>query len=548
MAIPRITLSNVSFRHQNKTIFNGINISFEKNKYGIIGHNGVGKSTLLDLISGKTIPNSGSIQILGKIYYMPQSIMEFSVQDKVSDIIGVSNILLAMERIQNGTFSQNDFETIANDWDIEHKIQKAFAYFGLNQIDLGAPFLSFSGGQKTKILLANTMIFQYDFILLDEPTNNLDKTSREILYDFIKESKMGVIIVSHDRTLLNQFQHIVEITPKGIDCYGGNYDFYQTQKQIKLSALEKDINCAIEALSKSKKLIQTRMERHQQNEAKGKKEKFDQIKAKGQYDKITLKSQKGRSEQTNRRIRLQAHRKLEFTDLKLKEAKSKLEIEHDFNAQLNPVCLPNNKIVLNIEKLYFRYHPANDFLIKNFNLKIIGAKRIAIVGENGCGKSTIVNLILNKLDPSHGTIFIGVKNIAFLDQDVSFLNENLTLIDNFLKLNPNTTRYDAYHALAAFKFRNAEAEKKVSALSGGEKIRAGLALSILSKEPSQLLILDEPTNHLDLLSIQAIEEILRAYKGAVLAISHDEIFLSNICIDEKIELPKKTRTIHSRVL
>lgn len=532
--IPRIILNNVSFQIEQTPIrFNKINLSFENQKYGIVGKNGVGKTTFLKLLLGVITADSGSIQRSGNIIAVPQSHAAFGENTTIRDVLGVNKIIKALYRINSGSVHENDFEIVSDHWDIEKRIEKALRAFTLWPIDLCQPFSSLSGGQKTKILLAKTMFFSADFLLFDEPTNNLDISSRNVLYQYIENSSKGMIIVSHDRKLLNKLDKIIEINTKDIDLYGGNYDFYKEQKALKLQAVQQEIQARTESLTKSRQTIQTRIERHQQNEARGRKGKIAQIKAKGSYDKMGFKAQKGRSESTNRRIRLQADRKLELVNKQLDEAKEKFEIQENIDVSLTATQVPNNKIVIKIENLLFNYDSLKP-LINDFNFQITGPERVAITGPNGCGKSTLIKLIRSELSPHSGSIYVGVSHIAYLDQAVSFLDPSLTIIDNYLVLNPACKPFDAYSSLAAFKFRNKDAEKQVASLSGGERMRAGLAVSLMSKHPPQLIILDEPTNHLDLDSIQAVEEALKLYQGAILAVSHDESFLKNIGINRMI--------------
>jgi len=533
---PRIILNHLSFQFEHTPIrFHKVNLTFETLKYGVVGQNGVGKSTFLKLLSGKLTPDSGSIQRSGSIIDVPQSHAAICESKTISDVLGTTNIIHALHHINAGSIDENDFEIVGDNWDIEKRIAASLSTFNLWPIDLDKPFQQLSGGQKTKVLLARTLVFPADFLLFDEPTNNLDTSSRAILYQYIEKSKQGLIIISHDRILLNKLDKIIEINTKSIDVYGGDYDFYKKQKDIKLQAIQQEIQARTENLTKSKQTIQTRMERHQQNESRGRKGTAAQIKAKGRYDKIEIKSKKGKSENTNRRIRLQASRKLETVNTALDEARSKFEVQEDLNVGLSATSVPNNKVIIKIKDLCFSYHEADD-LIDYFDLQIIGPDRIAITGPNGCGKSTLIKLISGELIPQAGNITIGVNHIAYLDQTVSILDKDLTLVDNFLKLNPKSTPFEAYSALAAFKFRNIDAEKLVGTLSGGERMRAGLAISLLSKHPPQLIILDEPTNHLDLSAIEAIENMLKLYQGAILAVSHDKQFLANIGIIRTIEL------------
>ena len=378
-------------------------------------------------------------------------------------------------------------------------------------------------------------MFPADFILFDEPTNNLDRNSRDILYRYIDDSAKAMIIVSHDRTLLNKCNKIVAMTTKGIEVYGGNYDFYKEQKEIERHALDQEITARTEILLKSKQSIQTRMARHQRNESRAKKGKTKQIKRTGSYNKIEFKSKKGSSERTNRRIRLQDDRQLNTVNTALSAACARREVQQDFNINLEKTTLPNKKMVLRIENLSFRYNK-KDCLINNFNLTMTGPARIAITGPNGCGKSTLIGLIRGLLTPQTGNITLGVDQAVYLDQTVSFLNPHQSIVENFIKCNPSVSPFDAYAALAAFHFRNTHAEKNVGLLSGGERMRAGLAISLMSSPAPQFIILDEPTNHLDVDAIEAVENALNCYQGAILAVSHDEIFLQHLGIKTKIVL------------
>lgn len=539
MTIPsknRIILNNVSYHLEHTPVrFTDISLSFENANYGITGQNGIGKTTFLKLLTGELLPNSGSIQRLGHLIHVPQNHASVKAKASTADALGITHKLQALQRINAGHVHEADFEIMADQWDIEKRIEDALDHFNLWPMDLSKPFHQLSGGQKTKILLAKTLIFPADFLIFDEPTNNLDTESRQILYQYVKRSPKTIIIVSHDRKLLNQCDKIIEINSKGIDMYGGNYDFYEEQKENKIRAIQHALQARTEILNKAKKTAQTRVERHQQNEAKGKKEKITQIKAKGSYDKIALKSKKGRSEKTNRRIRLQAERKLESIHEELSQSRNELDVYEKLDVCLDATYVPNNKTVILIKDLCFSYDD-NSSLITHYNFSLTGPNRVAIQGPNGCGKSTLIKLIQGLLTPNAGQIHIGVDTVAYLDQNVSCLDSTLSLIDNFLKKNPKAKPFDGYRALAAFKFRNKDAEKIVRDLSGGERIRAGLAISLMSTPAPQLILLDEPTNHLDLDAILAIETALKQYKGALLAVSHDDTFLKNININQWVSI------------
>lgn len=537
MSEPRIILYNLSFHINNTSVaFDDICLSFGSSKYGIVGDNGVGKTTLLKLLIGDLLPEKGSIQRLGTLLYLPQSHDDIDECSTVADVLGVSAVISALSHIQSGQYQESDFDTVGNQWDIESCIQVALSNLNCEYINIDTPFHQLSGGEKTKILLARTLIFESDFIVMDEPTNNLDRVSRAILYDFIGTCKKGLIVVSHDRKLLNKMDSIVEILSKGINLFGGNYDYYYRQKQIENEAIEKAYFYAKNQLKKEKHQVQINRQKSEKRASSG-----QRLRDKSDQPKMLLDKMEDDAQNSVSKINTKNQRILKNAQTVLDNVKENLEIKESITASLDKTDVPNGKSVLIIENLFFKYTDQNDFLINDFSLKIAGPQRIAITGKNGSGKSTFIKLIRNELMPNHGEIKIGVDHVAYLDQLVSFLNHKLSLIDNFLLLNPDAKIFDAYGSLARFQFRNKDAEKKVSELSGGEKMRAGLAISLSSKKPPQLIILDEPTNHLDLRSIKAIELILRDYRGAILAVSHDEAFLNNIGITRMIEMPYNKR-------
>ncbi len=320
MTIPRIIVNNLSFHIELTAVsFNDISMSFEALKYGIVGDNGVGKTTLLKLLSGELAPEKGSIQCSGSISLIPQSHVNFS-QMTIREVLGISEITSALDRINRGDYLENDFEIVADNWDLAGRIETALRSFTLWPIDLDKLFTALSGGQKTKILLAKTLIFPTDFIFFDEPTNNLDQHSRDILYGYIESCPKGIIVVSHDRTLLNKMDRIIEITTKGIQIFGGNYDFYHQQKELELQALQQAHTTALLSIKQTARSIQGTREKHERLAGRGKKA-FRQ----GKVDKLTARSKKGRSEKTKSRMAGQEERLIASKQSDLASIKEKIE-------------------------------------------------------------------------------------------------------------------------------------------------------------------------------------------------------------------------------
>lgn len=535
MQLPYILIHCLTYTIDNKEpLFHALSLSFAQKKIGLVGRNGIGKSTLLKLISGEFEPILGSIERTGTVVYCPQ-ILECNVNSTVAQILGVAAKLQAHYRIQQGSVAEEDFVLLNDDWLIEERVNQQLQQFGLAHLSLDRLMHSLSGGEQTRLLLAKTFLAKPDFIILDEPTNNLDFTARKFLYNAISQWQGGLIVVSHDRTLLNLMDQIIELTSLGAKTYGGNYDECLQLKTTAEAAAQNVLQSRIESLAKAQEVTQLRKERHEQNEARGNKLKHTQIKAKGCYNKIELNAAKGRSESTNRRIRLQAGRKLEGIEAQLQLAKEKIEIKEVIKINLETTRVPAGKMIVDIEEVNFAY-PDSKVVLNRFNLTIIGPERIALTGNNGSGKTTLIKLILGLLQPTSGKITLGTQRISYLDQAVSFLNPELSILKNFQGINPGVKDTDAHYGLAQFLFRNSTANKLVKNLSGGEKLRAGLACALMSQIPPQLLILDEPTNHLDLDSITNIELALKDYQGAMLVVSHDQKFLENIGVKKIVRI------------
>jgi ATPase subunit of ABC transporter with duplicated ATPase domains len=401
---------------------------------------------------------------------------------------------------------------------------------GLEALSLDRLLSSLSGGQLTRAWLAKISLSKADFLLLDEPTNHLDASAREMFYSFIASSQKGIVVISHDRTLLNLMDEIVELNGLGLFPYGGNYEFYKAQKAIEQAAKEQNFEVAKKAFNETRIAIQGSKEKHDNRKAQG-----VALRKEGKVDKLTANSRQGRSERSQSKMLIKHERMLEQAQTAWTEAREALEILEDIKVDLPNTYVPAGKVILDIENLNFAYPDSEKNTLNNISLKIVGAERIAIKGHNGSGKTTLIKLMLGELLPTAGTIFVGVKEVYYCDQNTRLLNPESSIVNNFLRMNPESSTEEAYRSLAQFLFRNVAAEKLVKHLSGGERLRALLACILLSKTPPQLLILDEPTNHLDLSSIEKIEAILNLYRGALIVISHDEVFLENIqCRDNAL--------------
>ena len=440
----------------------------------------------------------------------------------------VRNILEALDKISQGSTAKEDFDLAENNWNIKAELEDEVYSISNVRIDLNDIVKSISGGQFTQVLLAKIKLSKADIILLDEPTNNLDSDAKVDFMNWLATTNKCVVVVSHDRELLSQMDSIIEIDNGKLDFYTGNYQSYKSYKSTVQQAIVRDIDYAQKQIKKINKSIQSSKEKLEQKAAKGK-----NLRKTKSVDRITADVMKSRSDKTSSKNLTQATSLQNKAEKLLMESKNKLYIDDEISIDLPNTSVRPNQSILNITNLEFAYEGASAEIIKDFNLSITGAERIALIGRNGSGKATLLKLINNCLEPTKGQIKLSVK-FGYIDQSIAVLDHKLSLLENLINANPNLSSSEAYTILARYKFRNVIAHRKVGDLSGGEKVRAALAISLNTQIAPQLLILDEPTNHLDIESIELLEQALNCYKGAILVVSHDSNFLQNIRMNREV--------------
>lgn len=524
-----ILINEMSFKLANgQTLFKQLNLAFSRHKTGLVGRNGIGKSTLMKLVMGELCPHSGKIHTEGSIAYIPQH-LSISAEMTVAHLLGCEEKMYALYRITQGSVDEHDFNILQEDWEIKDRMQRQLTEYGLNGIPFNRSLSELSGGEMTRLMLARAFNSDADFLLLDEPSNHLDTSAKQQLYCAIKQWQAGLIVISHDRELLNLMNEIIELNTLGADVFGGNYDAYRQQKNILNQAKEQQFFDARKLLEKTKHSIQSNREKHEKRQAQGR-----ELRRSHSQPKMLLDAMENRSSKSQGQLLIRHHRMLDNAENTFLAAKEKLEIINNIEIELPETKVPEGKIILEIENLVFSWPETSETIINHFDLTIKGPARIALCGENGSGKTTLIKLILGEIKPLQGKIYLGTHYPGYLDQDASSLNPELSLLENFMQLNPDAKENDAYQGLAKFLFRNTSALELAKNLSGGEKLRALLACILMAKQPPQLLILDEPTNHLDVDSMESIESALKCYQGAMIVISHDSGFLKNIGIEKCI--------------
>lgn len=520
----QITLSNLSWSTPDQTpLFTDLTLGFGPERTGLVGRNGCGKTTLLRLIAGDISPSSGSVSVSGRLAVMQQ---EARGAETVADLFGVSGALALLDRAEAGTASLDDLAEA--DWTLPARLEAALQRLGL-AVDPQAPLARLSGGQRTRAALAAMVFTDPDILLLDEPTNNLDHDGRQAVRALLRGWRGGAVVVSHDRDLLEEMDAIVELSGQGATRYGGGYSAYRQQKELELDAARRDLAEAEKARTETARRAQQAAERKARSDSRGRK-----ARAGGGQAKVLLDAAKERSQASggaNARLREGLQAKAEEA---LATARDRIERLDPLHMDLPEVIVPKGRTVLRLDDVVGGPDPEAP-VIRGLSLTVTGPERLAVTGTNGSGKTSLLRLIAGQVAPLSGTVTLSVK-AAFLDQHVSLLAPDLNLRDNFRRLDPEAGDTQIRAALARFRFRADAALKPAGVLSGGERLRAGLACTLGQARPPELLILDEPTNHLDLDAIEALEAALNGYGGAMIVVSHDARFLDRIGVTRWLAL------------
>lgn len=527
-----IILQNISYTHTNKDLlFNNITLTVNRyQKTALIGNNGAGKSTLLKIIVGELQPTSGLLNVETEPYYVPQIFGQFN-HLTIAQALRIEDKLKALKEILNGNTNEENFNLLHDDWTIEDRCKEALSYWQLSDLDLSQKLETLSGGQKTKIFLAGISIHQPKLFLLDEPSNHLDDSGRQLLYDFIQSTKSTFIVVSHDRRLLNLLNTVFELSQNGIKVYGGNYDFYAAQKQIENNALNQDIQSKEKALRKAKEKERETLERQQKLDSRGKNKQ-----EKGGVARIMMNTLRNNAENSTSKLKSVHTEKIGGISQALQELRSSRSDIDKMKFGFYNSALHKGKVLITATNINFAFYTQplwND----NLNFQILSGERIAVKGQNGSGKTTLVKLILGGIKPQTGTIYRAENIAVYIDQDYSLIDNKLNVYEQAQQFNvASLQEHEIKIRLSRFLFAKDDWDKSCSALSGGERMRLLLCcLTIISKSPD-MVIFDEPTNNLDIQNVEILTEAINEYQGTLIVISHDETFLKELNISRTILL------------
>ncbi|WP_431070942.1 ABC-F family ATP-binding cassette domain-containing protein [Microbacterium phyllosphaerae] len=550
-----VTLDRLTFTWPDgTTALDAVSGSFGTGRTGLVGRNGAGKSTLLRLMAGELTPTSGFLTASGEVAYLPQQ-LTLDVDRRVADLLGVAVPLDAVRAIGAGDVDQAHFDAVGDDWDIEARAEMSLGEAGLDPEFLDRRVGELSGGEAVLVAIAGIRLRRAPITLLDEPTNNLDRDARAKLATMVSSWKGTLIVVSHDLSLLELMDDTAELYAQTLNVFGGPYSEWRAW-------LDAEQEAARQAEVTAKQ--EFRKEKRQRIEAEVKLAHRSRTAKKAEIEKrvpkIIAHGRKMAAEVSAGKLRTEVGAKEDAARTALDEAGRRLRSDASMKIELPDPQVSRSRRIATIGD------GEHSWIIQ-------GPERVALVGRNGAGKTTLLERLVADAagsvhdsapiplirpdDGPEGTLEESPLNteqpatsterpaltataltdrIGYLPQRVDGLDENRSVFENIADAAPQVPEKELRNRLARFLIRGATAERPVAALSGGERFRVALAKLLLSDPAPHLVVLDEPTNNLDIDTVDQLVEALRAYRGAVLVVSHDDAFLARLDLDLTLEV------------
>ncbi|MFI0416684.1 ABC-F family ATP-binding cassette domain-containing protein [Spongiactinospora sp. 9N601] len=521
-----IVCDDISFAWPDGTpVLDGLDLALGDGATGLIGVNGAGKSTLLKIIAGELRPRSGTVTVAGEVGYLPQD-LPLGTAATVSDLLGISAARRALHAIERGEVGEENFAAVGDDWDVEERARAELDRLGLTEIELDRTVGALSGGETVMVGLAAQFLRRPDVLLLDEPTNNLDLDARRRLYAAVTSWPGVMVIVSHDRELLDLVDRVADLADGEVRIYGGNLSAYEEVLAAEREAAERMVRVAeADVRRQQRELIEarTKLDRRARYGKKMSENKRE--------PKIVMGERKRQAQVSAGKHRNTHIERLDDARRRLTEAEESVRDTAEIRIDLPGTEVPAGRTVLTLGIAGAR------------ELVVRGPERIALLGPNGAGKTTLLRTVAGEIAPGAAgrgvpveTVSTGVAGVRYLPQRLDLLDDSLSVLGNVRRFAPAATDNAIRARLARFLFRGDRADQVAGTLSGGERFRAVLAALLCAEPPPQLLLLDEPTNNLDLASVRRLVESLAAYRGALVAASHDLAFLGEIGITRTLRV------------
>lgn len=490
-----ITAHGVSLTLPNgRELFKNLSFSVGRTRTALVGPNGVGKSTLAQLLIGDLEPTTGQIRRSAQVSFFAQR--EEPLDVSVADFIGAESRWSPLR------------ETL------------------LASIDPAERCVTLSGGQWMRVRLARAL--DSGFLILDEPTNDLDRDGRKALLQFLGEHDGGLLLISHDRECLSLCDDVLELSNRGLAKFGGTWKDYVSARDAERENLDRALVTAKRERDLARENRQALRDRQEKRNRRG-----VEMGSRGGIPKILLGARKRQAQATTGKIDDETMERAQRAVRLAHEALSEIKLNPAMYADLVGQPIPAGKLVAEAHD----YNVHFDKWIYRSDLNFIwrGGIRLALKGENGSGKSTLVKAIRGETFETRGELRFGALRTLYIDQRCAELNDGKSILENIRDVS-SASESEIRNGLAKFLFTKESVFQKVRDLSGGERLRAALARGFLALEKPELLILDEPTNNLDLTNVEFLENLTREFQGALVVISHDDVFLKNCGIDEAFHI------------
>lgn len=519
-------ISQLTLELSSKVMFKQLNFSLESNQVSaLIGRNGQGKSLLMQMLNQTlkvdSILTSGQISWHVKHAYLPQ--LHRLTGLTIAEALDILDIYQAFKRVEQGVANFDDYDLLDGKWDLPTLWNNLLESAGL-PTDLDFPVKNLSEGQKTKLALSCLFLKSDHYLLLDEPSNHLDQDSRKWLIDHLKRHPSGALIISHDRTLLNEVDHIYHLNEHGLHHTTGNYEKFDEQYQTHVAALEQAVQQNQRDLKHMKQKQHDVLMKAQKRERAGNK-----LRESNSQAKILIDFKKEQAGQSIAAIQSQHQRQIKNSQNDLKDKKMRLETVKP-QQFVFPTFHKKSGEILRIKKFKLNYGTQ-----QSIGLAAHAAEKIHITGQNGIGKSTLLKAVNAQKNQPCDSIQLFVE-CFYLDQNFSFLCDEMSVIENLTHMNNELSELEWRNLLGQLRIRGDKSTYLLSQLSGGEKLKVALlALSQIEPTP-ELLLLDEPENHLDIESRELLASAIQSYEGAVLLVSHDQMFVESCGIYESFSL------------
>ncbi|MFF5205951.1 ABC-F family ATP-binding cassette domain-containing protein [Streptosporangium sp. NPDC000396] len=525
-----IVSDRLSFAWADGTVvLDGLDAAFPTGRTGLIGVNGSGKSTLLKLIAGELAPLSGSVSVAGEVGYLPQN-LPLDAGRTVAGLLGIADQRDALLAIERGEASEENFATVGDGWDVEERARAELDRLGLGHVDLDRTVGTLSGGEAVMVGLAALFLRGPDVLLLDEPTNNLDLDARHRLYAAVESWPGVLVVVSHDRALLELVDNVADLTGGAIRMYGGNLSDYEQMLAAEQETAERMVRVAEADVRRQKREWEEAQVKLARRVRYGNK-----MYAQKREPKIIMQERKRQAQVAAGKHRNMHADKLAEARDRLAEAEQVVRDDAAIRIELPETAVPAGRTVLTVTGL----RTASGTVVEE--LVVRGPERIALLGPNGSGKTTFLRSLVGELEPVEGSVTVSVPGVRYLPQRLDLLEDSLSVVDNVRRFAPSASANAIRARLARFLFRGTRADQPAGTLSGGERFRAVLASLLSAEPPPQLLLLDEPTNNLDLASVRQLAQALEAYRGAFVVVSHDLPFLESAGITRWLSLDREGR-------